>query len=421
MSDDDESQPSDGLPSETIFHLRSDGPNLGGGSFVQQTAFDAYFLQATKSSKTSANVFTNLVPPLTLDEYTAAIRPIPVQYGGHTARNIVGGREFAQYLREMDSGFNLLFYGLGSKLEALHRFARDACAKHGHVVVVNAFRPDFTLKDLLATIERVPGVLEQKLRSSGVDGQAQRIRDFFSASDILPLYLIIHNIDAPAMRTVKARSCLSLVALAPRIHLAASIDHINAPLLFSTGESAARKQEGAAEGDVPVRGYAWLWHDLTTLAPYDTELMFTDRSSISGASASASIRGGGQHDAGGGAGSAATMSETAAQHVLASVTQKAKKLFVMMATKQLEAMEEAGTAAAADTQRFSIGYDVLFNLARDNFIATTDGALRSLLGEFRDHGLVLSAITSGAGGREALWIPVRKERMVKLLQLVKAD
>ena len=69
-----------------------------------------------------------------------------------------------------------------------------------------------------------------------------------------------------------------------------------------------------------------------------------------------------------------------------------------------------------DLQQHSIGYDVLFNAARDNFIATNDTALRALLGEFRDHQLVVSAQTGAGGSGEVLWIPLRKERLSNILK-----
>ena len=62
-------------------------------------------------------------------------------------------------------------------------------------------------------------------------------------------------------------------------------------------------------------------------------------------------------------------------------------------------------------QAHAIPYDVLFAAARDKFIATNDTALRALLHEFRDHGLVV-----GAGSPEALWIPMRKERLASVLK-----
>jgi origin recognition complex subunit 2 len=137
-------------------------------------------------------------------------------------------------------------------------------------------------------------------------------------------------------------------------------------------------------------------------------------------------------------GAGSMFSETAALHILASVNQKARKLFELMANKQLESIDsiegegdvaaEKGVEPSTHLQLHqqqqphlhAIGYDALFNLARAGFIATNDTALRSLLGEFRDHGLVLAGAGSGgaagaAGGGEVLWIPMRKERLLKVL------
>jgi len=91
---------------------------------------------------------------------------------------------------------------------------------------------------------------------------------------------------------------------------------------------------------------------------------------------------------------------------------------VLMGRRQLDALADAGIAeptTAADSGEVAIAYDVLFNLARDNFIATNDTALRALLGEFRDHRLVVTIGTGAMGTSETLWIPLRKERLKKLL------
>ncbi|KAI9059736.1 origin recognition complex subunit 2 [Trametes sanguinea] len=119
------------------------------------------------------------------------------------------------------------------------------------------------------------------------------------------------------------------------------------------------------------------------------------------------------------------MTETAARHILASVTQKAKKLFVLLGTKQLEVMD-APSAPAPEAGEGAYDYDRLFAAARDNFVAQNDTALRALLGEFRDHGLVVSLpAAAGAagtgGGGEALWIPLRREALLKVVTDLKAE
>jgi origin recognition complex subunit 2 len=408
MSSNESSSSSDSEVEAIIKHSIKHSNGLG---FIHQTSFDAYFLQSSRASKTSTNVFSDLVPPLSREEYLSAITPVRERHV--PSITLDSSRPwFKQYLRELEEGFNLLFYGFGSKREMLNTLARECCSKRGHVLVANAYRPDFNIRDIFASAEQIPGLSSKPLSSSGIEGQLQRLQTFFSPSQKMPpLFLIIHNIDAPALRSHKASACVAALASTPRIHVIASVDHINAPLLFPLANSLARKQPG--DGRVGGgHGYAWLWHDLTTLAPYDVELAYADPGSISGASgvssraAQAALK----------ADVAVAMTETAAQHILASVTQRAKKLFVLVAKKQLDAMEDAGDAAARDLQKFGIPYDNLFVFARDQFVATSDGALRSLLGEFKDHGLIVSNASEDAGGKEVLHIPLRKERLAKVLQ-----
>lgn len=385
------------------------------------TAFDAYFLQSRPAPRTSASVFSTLVQPLTSDEYAAALAS-----AGPSSKHPISPiwaqtlhqPSFARFARELEEGFNLLFYGLGSKRSIINKFASEVCSKRGHVVVANSFQPNFSLKEMLGSIECVPGIQDLPLAPGGIEKQARRIYDFFALPPAKHrLYLIIHNVDAPVFRTSKAKSCLSLLALNPQICIAASVDHINAPLLWSSTELSTRKQEVDFGADPLRRGYAWLWHDLTTLSSYDVELSRADRSSISGVSALHGSAARNQQGASGATAANGTpMTETAAQHILASVTQKAKRLFVLLGTRQLESMDEASDAAGVNAQQYALAYDMLFIAARDNFIATNDTAMRSLLGEFRDHGLVLSAAQGGPGGGEALWIPLRKERLVKILK-----
>jgi origin recognition complex subunit 2 len=389
------------------------------GNIIVQTTFDAYFTQSSARSQTSTNVFSSLVPPLTADEYAEAISsastrpgltPIQPSLLSEPSRDLL----FSRFLREMAEGFNLLMYGFGSKRRVLNQFATDFCSKSGHVVVANGFQPDFTIKDLLTSVESVPGVSSLEVTSTTIESQARRVYDFFAEStQKRHLYIIIHNIDAAPLRSARAKSCLTLLALNPRIHIVASIDHINAALLWSSSELSARKKEIPLSGSVPSRGYAWLWHDLTTLASYDFELAYADRSSLSGAHGGGARR---KNDIS--SQNPTAMTETAALHILASVTQKAQKLFVLMGKRQVESIE-AGDTTSNDLQQFAIGYDILFTTARDNFIASNDTALRSLLGEFRDHNLVAGQATSGGG--EVLWIPLRKERLANVLRSLQAD
>ena len=389
---------------------------------ILQAGFDSYLLHQGKLAKTSPAVFSSQVEPLSAEEYADAIKSASeknnlINRASFAIQELLA-HQFHRFLFELEQGFNLLFYGYGSKRALLNRFATEVCSKRGHVVVLNGCQPKASIKDLLTAIEAIPVVQEFGESADSVTGtsnesQLARIRACFASSDLKPLFLLIHNIDSPNLRSPKVKSQLATLASHTRIHLIASVDHVNAPLLWTSTECSTRKRERVDEesSSYHVPGFSWLWHDLTTMASYDFELAHADHSSYAGASMNARTGRGGP--AGLTTGNT-VMSESAAQHILASVTQKAKRMFKLMATKQLAVMEgdEEGETQD-DFERYGISYDLLFTNARDNFIATNDTAMRTLLGEFRDHNLIVG---TGTGGAEVLWIPMRRERLNKVVK-----
>ncbi|KAF8180390.1 origin recognition complex subunit 2-domain-containing protein [Pholiota molesta] len=400
--------------SEDIDNHASGSPQKGKGKardlveqsvIIVQTTFDAYF---TYNKPGRVQTSSNRNIQMLLAPYPKGHPPFCRQ----CCRARTGTHIFAFYCRTKRR-LQYLCYGLGSKRRLLNQFATSHCSKHGHVVVVNGFQPEFTLKDMLNSIEEIPGIQDLEFPSANVEKQARRIYEFFAkATQQVDLYLIIHNIDAAPFRAAKSKSILSLLAHNPRIHVIASIDHINAPLLWSSSEIFSRKpDEVQADTTTPSRGFSWLWHDLTTLVPYDFELAYADRASLSGAHT-----GGARRKADTLAAQNATaMTETAASHILASVTQKAQKLFITLGNIQLENISNAEDGASADLQQFGVTYEFLSTMAKENFYAHNDTALRALLGEFRDHNLIVSApATMGSG--ETLWIPMRKERLANVLR-----
>lgn len=394
-----------------------DADELAQNTFAH-TAFDAYFAQNHKPSRTSANVFSDILTPLTAQEYTHALasskhaRLVKVPWLADGSRKVL----FPRLFFELNQGFNLLFYGAGSKRAILNALAVQLNEKNEDVLVINAFNPAFTIKDLLTSIENIPAMEDcPPSLGSGTEAQLRRIQKFFSSQEEdNDLSLVIHNIDAPSLRSARAKSCLTALAACPRIHILASVDNIAFPTLWSLTEAFTRKSDRSSTPSMhaaPSPGCAWLFHDLTTLAPYDFELTYADRSSISGGSqATKASR---MQKEVPGTSATAIMTEDAARHILLSVTQKAKKLFVLLGTKQLEAMEDLD-AASTDPKQLAYDYGMLFNMARDDFVATNDTALRALMGEFKDHGLMMS-IVLGVGGAEAVWIPLRKEALTKIV------
>jgi len=52
----------------------------------------------------------------------------------------------------------------------------------------------------------------------------------FNRSDSQHLYILINNLDGQALQSSKAQNAIARISTAKKIHLVATIDHINAPL-----------------------------------------------------------------------------------------------------------------------------------------------------------------------------------------------
>lgn len=409
---------------------RDQDPLLQSGATFAATSFDQYFLLASKSARTSSNVFSARVDPLTPQEFTSALSNLPsVAQVPPLSYNAL----FPRFLLQLEQDFNLLFYGAGSKRAVLNEFAEYLHKRRKvHVVVANAFNPNFTLKDLLSSIENVLHTSpDSSQRGNTPEVQLARIQHALSTTP-RKLCLLIHNIDSPALITTKSKSVLSTLACHPNIHLLASVDNIAFPLLYSLSSSSHRSHSShsSSSSSSPSSthsadsGFAWLYHDLTTLQPYTFELSSADRSSISGASRLTSRAARLRAAANG----PIIMTEVAARHILASVTEKAKRLFVLLAQRQLASMAESAAgdksggggggehASAQDMQNVAVEYGTLFTMARDQFVATNETAFRALMGEFKDHGLMLTASQGGAGASgDVVWIPLRKTVLSTLI------
>ncbi|KAG8955902.1 Origin recognition complex subunit 2 [Tulasnella sp. 424] len=471
--------------------------------FVSQTSFDAYFQQISIPARTSNNAFTALLPTLSADEYWELLESsLELQKHAAELSKLMESHVelFPRFAMELAAGFNLLFYGYGSKRNVLNRFARECLAKKGDVAVLNGFKPGVGVKELLDRIDALRGETEDAAASligrvsgqpatlalSGLDLQAQRIYKHYSRNAKRPLYIAVHSIDSPMLRTAKSKAILSLLASNPRIHLVGSVDHMNAPLIWSQNEAfgrgheaeglAARRHDaGAAEATSPSkstrqkpksprkkskavvddggpqthedpaggdripteRGFTWLWHDLTTYEHYDVELRFQGRDLTSPTVLTGS--GKSKHvvsAAGGPAGVAGPLTEAGAKQVLSSVTERSRSIFALLSEQQIanidaEADERIGAAAAkgesaspakktlnvtaTQMSHYAIPYESLFVMAREKFIATSDQALRGLLQEFRDHGMVVTGVASSGGG-EMIWIPLARNVLERLLQ-----
>jgi len=205
--------------------------------------------------------------------------------------------------------------------------------------------------------------------SDGARGK-ERLDARFPEGDFQPakrLYIVLHNIDGAQLRSPEAQAVLGELASMPRVHLIASVDHVNAPLLWSKREAAR---------------FNWVWRKATTFAPYAVETSFAAQLLAS--------RGEERHVRG-------------AANVLRSLTSNARDIFRVLAEYQLQNPEEKG-----------MGFHAFYTECRAQFLATSEVTLRSHLTEFVDHELTRAR--KGADGEDVVHAPFASDVLAQLLK-----
>ncbi|GJN91762.1 hypothetical protein Rhopal_004785-T1 [Rhodotorula paludigena] len=478
-------------------------------TFVTASAGDAYMLYSTQTTKTTdALLSTSVDPAFTLSSYASALhnfdsRPHP-GFAAHrdasAARVARAQGRFSRWLWELDQGFNLLLTGLGSKRTVLNSFAERARTK-GNLVVVNGFDTAASMVDLLTALEdtvrlhggqaaddedvQMDDATPRKRKRGGATGTSSRSKSKSKAAasaasvyssarpvsalesrarrlcasiraikaavpSFRPIYLVVHSLDGPSLRLPKHVSLLALLAAQPHIHLVASVDHNRAALLFPTAlatsrpPSASSSSQSADTADLHLsfRAFTFLYYDVSTLLPYDTEVaslgtlshllppsIFPPLSSSLDPTASSLAQ--------------------SATHVLASVTDRAKRLFNLLGQEQVRLAESLPreveramrlTQAGEKAPVVAITLASLKDQATDALIATHPDQVDGFLSEFKDHGVVRSSRTApeiiegvndededaaGAAGDEGagewVWIPLAREALEEVLEELGID
>ncbi|XBH58174.1 hypothetical protein VPH35_079656 [Triticum aestivum] len=290
--------------------------------------------------------------------------------------------QYRNWLFELRCGFGLLMYGFGSKKLLLEDFASTTLTDFT-VIVVNGYLPSINLKQVLATIAEMfweQTKLKRK-RHSGTRSQPSQNFASQSMDDIISFLnnqtsedgvdgvcLLIHNIDGPALRDAESQQCLAQVSCCPQIHIVASVDHVNAPLLWD--KKMVHTQ------------FKWSWYHVPTFAPYKVECVFYPLILASGGHA---------------------QTTKTALVVLQSLTPNAQSVFRVLAEYQLANEKEEGMPVSS-----------LYTKCRERFLVSSQVTLNSHLTEFKDHDLI--KIKKHSDGQDCLHIPLVPDALGKLLQ-----
>lgn len=472
---DDELEDTDEDDDDVHAAAASDGDNLGGprlpnsshqltkpahsqarpSAFVTAARGERYLLQASKPAKTSAAKLSDVFSrPCSQSDLVKLLARQSVSPKGKATERQLRVIEhayiqlFSQWKTELAAHFKLLFYGLGSKIRLLNLFVqiglRSAVAAQ-RIVLVDGFRAETSLLDVVVALENIL-VSEQERRDDPLyaSKSAARIDERVAAilqkldnaepANILstkPLYLLVHSIDGLALRSPRFQATLWTLSNHPNVRLIASFDHAKAPLLFpaSTTNTIFSSKSTSTPSHRGV-----IYHHTPTLRPYTIEALASGTmAALYPSTVFLSDLHLLQGKQGGLRGASSSARAKAAFFVLASLTQKAKDLFSMMATRQI-ALADSDSLPKETTQVTPIHampYASIFAAARDGFLANNVGQMEALLRELRDHEIVLSSNVApalaememdvGGGGElgqrstEWMWINIDAADLLALL------
>ncbi|CAH2305997.1 origin recognition complex subunit 2 isoform X1 [Pelobates cultripes] len=346
-------------------------PSKKGKKKAENNLVEEYF-EAHSSSKvfTSDRTLQKLqTPKLDQETLRKLLEQSPSAFAGEIeSLNKQHEALFYKWMLQMHLGFNIILFGLGSKRNLIEKFRTSLLQDSLHVVI-NGFFPSITVKSILNSIT------EEAIGHTGTFrsplDQMEFIVQMFKDNPSLELYLLVHNLDSQMLRGDKSQQVLAHLASVPRIHLLASVDHINAPLMWDQSKQSL---------------YNWLWYETTTYSSYIEETSYENSLLVkrTGALALSSLT-----------------------HVMRSLTPNARGIFRLLAEYQL---------ANKDNPSYSgLSFQDFYQQCREAFLVNSDLTLRAQLTEFRDHKLIRTK--KGADGVEYLLIPLDLGTLTDFLEM----
>ncbi|CAH9111214.1 unnamed protein product [Cuscuta epithymum] len=281
-------------------------------------------------------------------------------------------------------GFGLLMHGFGSKKALIDDFASTTLTEYS-VVVVNGYLPSINLKqvvialaellwDQLKALQKISSGSKSKNQQPFNTRSVDNLIEFLNEppldtndKDECLVCVVVHNIDGPGLREPDNQQLLARVASCSHVRIVASIDNINAPLLWD--KKMVHTQ------------FNWYWLHVPTFAPYKVEGMFFPLILAHGSSA---------------------QSVKTASLVLQSLTPNAQNVFKVLAEHQLAHPDDEGMPVNS-----------LYTICRERFLVSSQLTLNAHLTEFKDHELVKSKRKSD--GQDCLCIPLTNDAIEKLV------
>ncbi|XP_034355142.1 origin recognition complex subunit 2 [Arvicanthis niloticus] len=308
--------------------------------------------RARVDQKTLRNLLSKFVP-----SFSAEIEQLNQQHE----------KLFHKWMLQLHLGFNIVLYGLGSKRDLLEKFRTTMLQDSIHVVI-NGFFPGISVKSILNSITE--DVLSHVGTFQSVLDQQDWIINRFKEDSSLELFLLIHNLDSQMLRGDNSQQILGQLSSLPNVYLIASIDHLNAPLMWDHAKQSL---------------YNWLWYETTTYSPYTEETSYENSLLIK---------------------QSGSLPLSSLIHVLRSLTPNARGIFRLLMKFQLDNQDSPSY--------IGLSFQDFYQQCREAFLVNSDLTLRAQLTEFRDHKLIRTK--KGTDGVEYLLIPVDSGTLADFLE-----
>ncbi|XP_075386464.1 origin recognition complex subunit 2 [Tenrec ecaudatus] len=276
-------------------------------------------------------------------------------------------RLFHKWMLQLHLGFNIVLYGLGSKRDLLERFRTTMLQDSVHVVI-NGFFPGISVKSVLNSITE--DVLDHVGTFRSVLDQLDWTVNRFKEDSSLKLFLLIHNLDSQMLRGDKSQQIIGQLSSLCNIYLIASIDHLNAPLMWDHAKQSL---------------YNWLWYETTTYSPYTEETSYENSLLVK---------------------QTGSLPLSSLIHVLRSLTPNARGIFRLLIKYQLDNQDNPSYIGHS--------FQDFYQRCREAFLVNSDLTLRAQLTEFRDHKLIRTK--KGTDGVEYLLISVDSGTLADFLE-----
>ncbi|PAV63385.1 hypothetical protein WR25_06321 isoform B [Diploscapter pachys] len=251
-------------------------------------------------------------------------------------------RLFPKWTVFLAKKFNLLLYGIGSKREILAQFY-DYLSKYS-AMQIDGSHPNANANALLTSINEFMKLKNPCNRRSLPDWAASIVRHIDSSHK--QLLLFVHNIDAENFRSEVCQSVFSALGSKNAVRIIASVNHINAMSIWNTSQLSALNW-------IPVEVSTWQV-SLKDIENCDSSFLGFDKRN-----------------------NKMTHSLTSLDIFWKSLAVNSRSIFRLFFAMHF-----------TNGQTNPVSFWDLFNAAKDEFLVSTDTALRTQLVEFKDHCII---------------------------------